>query len=336
MKPRTIQGFVLVDAPYSALNNAGTDASERTDNIVRTKSIWRSGKLYPYVSGQAWRYWWREALEQHKKWPMSPVTREKKIAYTEADPFKYPDDDIFGYMRAPKKKKGKKGGAATRVSVLKNSPLISVIPQKPTADFGTFSRHEGDPVPYEHEFYSTILKGIFSLDINTAGVFFKSKQAGKQNLAEDADIPKKATDLEETVWLPKEQRVQRIKETIEVIPHLAGGAMQARHLTRVAPSFVVLATFDTGSHLLSHLAREEKGMPDINIDALKEVLESYGNQIPSKMTIGLEKGFMEHLEKPLTKLAEQFDKLEFYSSTAKAVEEFLSDIEEIVPETPEK
>ena len=28
-------GLVLVDAPYSALNNAGSDAGDRTDNIIR-------------------------------------------------------------------------------------------------------------------------------------------------------------------------------------------------------------------------------------------------------------------------------------------------------------
>ena len=38
------------------------------------------------------------------------------------------------------------------------------------------SRHEGDPVPYEHEFYSNILKGIFSIDLGAVGIFSESEK----------------------------------------------------------------------------------------------------------------------------------------------------------------
>ena len=92
---------------------------------------------------------------------------------TEANPIEYPDDDAFGYMRAMKKKDG---GTVTRISPLKNSPLVSVVGQNPTNDFGVMARHdEGDPVPYEHEFYSTILKGIFSIDLASLGIFCEVK-----------------------------------------------------------------------------------------------------------------------------------------------------------------
>ena len=43
---KTLQGFVLIDAWGGALNNSGTSPSERTDNIVRTKILWREGKAY--------------------------------------------------------------------------------------------------------------------------------------------------------------------------------------------------------------------------------------------------------------------------------------------------
>ena len=35
----TILGLILIDAPHSALNNAGSDAGDRTDNVVRVKTI---------------------------------------------------------------------------------------------------------------------------------------------------------------------------------------------------------------------------------------------------------------------------------------------------------
>ena len=57
-------GFILVDAPHSALNNAGIDAGERTENVTAVKTIRKGRKVYPYVSGQAFRYWWRQTLQE--------------------------------------------------------------------------------------------------------------------------------------------------------------------------------------------------------------------------------------------------------------------------------
>ena len=85
------------------------------------------------------------------------------------------------------KKGGKKVGESdlkslTRISPLKNSPLISVIRQNPTNDFGVMARHMGDAVPYEHEFYGVILQGIFSLDLEQVGRFSSYHKTGFQNV----------------------------------------------------------------------------------------------------------------------------------------------------------
>ena len=53
---KTVVGFMLVDAPHSALNCAGLDVGERTENIVKVKAIRKGRFLYPYVSGQALRF----------------------------------------------------------------------------------------------------------------------------------------------------------------------------------------------------------------------------------------------------------------------------------------
>ena len=102
-------GLTLIDAPHSALNNAGTEASQATENIVTVKKIQKGRDTYPYVSGQAWRNWWRTTLEEEfDDWNSSPIEREKKIAFTAADPVTYDDDDVFGYMRAQSEIQGKK------------------------------------------------------------------------------------------------------------------------------------------------------------------------------------------------------------------------------------
>src|SRR5829696_9010309 len=99
-----VTGLLLIDAPASALNNAGAALGARTDNTVAVKSIrTRTGDQYPYVSAQAFRYWLRTTLEDHTEsgWKAAPIFRESKVAYTDANPIRYWDDDLFGYMRAP-------------------------------------------------------------------------------------------------------------------------------------------------------------------------------------------------------------------------------------------
>ncbi|AKB85837.1 type I-B CRISPR-associated protein Cas7/Cst2/DevR [Methanococcoides methylutens] len=329
---RIVNGFMLIDAPHSALNNAGNDAGERTENIVRVKKIRKGRSVYPYVSGQALRYWWRSTLAEKYNWNLSPISREKKIAFTSANPVEYDDDDIFGYMRALKKADG---GTVSRSSVLKNSPLVSVVGQTPTSDFGVMARQkEGDPVPYEHEFYSAVLKGIFSLDLDNVGVIYRSEKGGYQNMypkLEEIAAEKGAIEDEGKWIMPEEVRVKRATETINVLPYLSGGAKQAAHLTDVAPKLLILAVIDGGNHLFMNIAKEDGGEPTINMDALYDVISDYSELLISDIYIGRRKGFMDESEEDFQKLVEDHgknDKKVIYGSINEIVESFVK----IVPE----
>ncbi|RME09903.1 MAG: DevR family CRISPR-associated autoregulator, partial [Bacteroidetes bacterium] len=197
-----ITGIFLIDAPASALNNLGNPSGERDDNVVWVKFIRTKEGAFPYVSAQAFRYWLRETLAKNPKWVTAPIYREEKVAYTDANPIKYWDDDLFGYMRAPgggqseKKRKNdpeykkltpldikdKKEQAVTRVSPFRVSTLVSIAPVNITEDFGVMSRHEGDPVPHEHQFYRATLRGLFSLDLAASGAFSYRQKTGYRNL----------------------------------------------------------------------------------------------------------------------------------------------------------
>jgi len=196
-----LTGILVVDAPASALNNAGEDKEARTDNAVAVKFIRApGGQRFPYVSAQAVRFWLRTQLSRQGGWTSSPVFRETKVAYTDAEPTKYAEDDLFGYMRAgskstDEKKAAKRAeiaaastpvdaetGEVTRISPLRVGTMVSTVPVRPTGDFGTMARAEGDPVPYEHQFYRAHLKAPLSLDLTCAGTFFVSKRVGYKNL----------------------------------------------------------------------------------------------------------------------------------------------------------
>jgi CRISPR-associated protein Cst2 len=332
---RTIQGFVMMDVDAAALNNAGKDNSAHNENAVATKTIVKNGKKYPYVSGQAWRLWWRTTLQQQFAWELSPVTRENKIAFTEANPMKFPDDDLFGYMRAEKKKG--KDVTITRKSPLKNSALLAVSYNPVARNFSTMARHEGDSVPYVKEEYCAIMKGMFSLDVENSGVFSGYKRTGFENLTpamrEDALKNYQAMELDDPfhidekgnplklIALPSEVREKRIKDTIAALKVISGGAMLTNNYADVSPSLIVLAEFSSGNHPFSHLAFEEAGKAIFSIESLKEALTDYKDSFMGKIYVGKRHGFMNELNEPLRRLADENDLL-FVGTVAEAIAAF--------------
>ena len=307
-----IIGLTLIDAPYSALNNAGTEASQATENIVTVKKLQKGRDTYPYVSGQAWRNWWRTTLDQEfDEWSSSPIEREKKIAFTAADPVTYDDDDVFGYMRAQSEMQGKKkvNITVTRLSPLKCSPLVSIAPQIPTNDFGVMARHPGDPVPYEHQFYSCVLQGIFSLNLSAVGTFSDVNRTGYKNIASSyVQIIQGAGGIQEEddlSWvLPKEIRLRRCQQTLEALPLLSGGAKLTSHLTDVTPKLIILAVLEGGNHPFMNLIVERNGVGELSTEALLEVMDDYKDRFRDAIYIGRRSGFMDALDGDLRGLAD--------------------------------
>lgn len=309
-----ITGFLLIDAPASALNNLGNIPGARTDNTVGVKVIRTRDGAYPYVSAQAFRYWLRTTLDQFQDWKSAPIYREEKVAYTDSNPIKWWDDDIFGYMRAPSKKASavEKRSAdpsrvqetpttdtITRVSPFRVSTLVSLAPITLTEDFGVMSRHEGDPVPHEHQFYRTTLKGLFSLDLRAAGTFTYLNKSGFRNLDEERINLAKNENLEhqekeKSYRLSKESRLKRISILLDGMACLEGGAKQAIHYTDVTPPFVILAVTRGGNHIFANsVGANNKGLPVIRTEALGEVIEIFADDILSDIYVGWAKGYLD-------------------------------------------
>jgi CRISPR-associated protein Cst2 len=340
MKNIKTQGFILIDVDVVALNNAGKNTQSNNDNAIATKSIRKNGRSYVYVSGQAWRYWWREALQKSQGWTLSPITREGKIAFTNADPLYYPDDDVFGYMRAAKDaeldengepKKDKKGNikmtnvTVTRVSPLKNSAIISAASVRPEENWSSMARHEGDAVPYEKQEYSATMKGMFSLDLSMVGTFSNYDRTGYKNLSialQEEALKNGAIEIDDPfvfdskgqpkklIRLNKTIRQKRVLDTIQALKTISGGAMQTNNMTDVTPKFIILATSKTGNHPFSHVVGN-KGQRDeevvFNFEGLVEVLKDYKDIFEGTIFIGRRSGFMDEIATDLKSLETKTD-----------------------------
>jgi CRISPR-associated protein Cst2 len=368
MQNLTTQGFVLLDIDVAALNNAGKSTNTNLENAVATKKIRKNGRTYTYVSGQAWRYWWRNTLQKQSAWSLSPITREEKVAFTAADPIKFDDDDIFGYMKAAKEvkldtngqpvknKKGeevKEDATVTRVSPLKNSALVSVTSVSIEGDknFSVMSRHEGDPVPYSKEEYSAIMKGMFSLDLQMVGTFASYNKTGFKNLSEklrkealsagaseiaDPHLPMASGDAHKLVRLDQATRIKRATEAISALKFINGGAMQTNNMADVTPKFIVLATMASGNHPFSHIATSFGQFEQefrLNVEGLEEVLEDYGKQFQGKIFIGVRSGFLSNDDYgKLESLASRFgDESIFLGPVNAAIDEYVEQLKTQIP-----
>jgi CRISPR-associated protein Cst2 len=310
-----ITGMMLIDAPASALNNRGAIQGATDDNTVGVKMLRTRNGTYPYVSAQAFRYWLRETIaDTHPELPAAPVFREKKVAYADANPILYWDDDLLGYMRAPSTKtdavKARKEDASragetpttstiTRVSPFRVGTLVSIAPVQITEDFGVMSRHEGDPVIHVHQFYRATLQGLFSLDLHASGTFSYRQKTGYRNLDDERIELAKETGLveldgEKAYRLPQAQRVERIGVLLDGMAQLQGGAKLTLHYTDVSPVVTMLAVTKGGNHIFrSVIGADKRDNPVVNLEALQEVLSVFSAEILSPIYVGWTKGYQD-------------------------------------------
>lgn len=315
-----VTGLMLIDAPAAALNNLGNIPGEREQNTVGVKVIKSGGSIYPYVSAQAFRYWLRTTLERGDfGWRAAPVYREAKVAYTDANPLDYWDDDLFGYMRAPSTKAAAKEKRAadtnrsnetpttdtvTRVSPFRVGTLVSIAPVTLTTDFGVMTRQEGYPAPFEHQFYRATLQGLWSLDLNASGTFSYRQRSGFLNLDAERVNRAQAQGLEhlsdaKSYRLSQEERVKRVKALFEGLARLEGGAKQSLHYTDVAPDLVLMAVTRGGNHIFGHVigTNGREGQPMIKHEALAEALRVFQDDILSDIYVGWTRGYLDEERK---------------------------------------
>lgn len=323
-----LSGLLLIDCPASALNNAGQflqmENKNRYENWTAIKKITTRQGVYPYVSAQAFRSWLRETLVSVDGWTASPVFREEKIAYTDANPILYAEDDLLGYMRAPgggkegasslkaewKERKltdqevgkNKKFVALTRVSPVKVSTLVSIAPIPSSGigyDYGNMARQEGDPVPYEHEFYRTTLCGLLSVDLRMLGRFYHVERTGyrhldevRRKLAEEKGL--RPWDGDKAFELAPEDRQARLRQLLEGLARISGGAKLTLHYTDVSPKVIMLGVAKGGNHLFgTAVGANSRGEPVINREALKEVARVFAGDLLSKFYVGLTEGYLD-------------------------------------------
>lgn len=129
---KAIEVVTLTKVEGANLNSNGTEGVISVLKKVRDPV---DGREYVRVSGQSVKYHLRQILKE-LGWELSQIYPRseggQKVIVSAGEPYKYIDDDLFGYMIA-KKIEGK-NATLRRTSVVRTNGMISIFPYQEDRD----------------------------------------------------------------------------------------------------------------------------------------------------------------------------------------------------------
>ena len=287
-----IKGINIVWLSKVDLTNL--NAGEGESNYIDVKKYQIDGIEYPYVSGQAMRYYLKEAIRRNLndgEYMCVPDDKGETCGNIE----KCIGCDVFGFMRTQKAEKRGKGGADTRVSPVKVSPAIGLLPfdQNSTVDFLT-RRHRG--------LESGKLEGdIVNVEIGTnvykAGISIDVIRVGKE---ETIDQENRSVVLEALIG--DSESKNRIIKVLDAIRYLTDYSKQARLLTDFTPDIIAISLQNRYSHRLQKLFEITDGRK-LNIARIRDIINAV-KENNNKMFVGMISGIVENEDEVKSAFAE--------------------------------
>jgi CRISPR-associated protein Cst2 len=256
-----MRGIEIVWLSKTDLTNLNSGEGE--SNLVDVKKFKKNGIEYPYVSGQAMRYYIKEAIRRNlseNEFMCVPDDRGEPCG----EPEKCIGCDLFGFMKAVKDK-----GAETRVSPVKVSPAIGLLPfeDNSTLDFLT-RRHKGT-----EKAEGDIVNVELGVNIYKAGIAIDVRRVGGEEKIEGRQVK-----IE--YFIDDNERKKRIAKLLNAIRFLTDYSKQARLLTDFTPDFIIIALQDIYSHRLQKAIEFKDGKLDIErLSAIIREVKQYSPAI---------------------------------------------------------
>lgn len=264
------------------------NSGEGGTNLVDIKKYRWMGRDYPYVSGQAMRFYLKEAIRREVKPEEACVADERGETCGQVE--KCILCDLFGFMTTLPDV-----GAKVRVSPVKVSPAMGLVPLEETMvlDFLT-RRHRGAQTVGEGELRGDIVNVELLVNLYKAGLCVDMRRVGcEEKLVEVGRIEgaRKRRGTEEveakvlqSVELEKlvsdSERARRIRLLLEAIKDFSDYSKQARLLTDFTPDFVLVALQDNYSHRLQKALDVEvkEGSLFLSLNRLEQILDEVAEE----------------------------------------------------------
>lgn len=308
-KLNNITGALLIDATATFLNGAGLGLGEDKNKVIPKifkEKVNNRSEDVPYVSAQSWRRWLRDTANEENNWNPSELKAigegsdkgtTNKIS-TELNPVEFPEDDLFGYMRA-----GAKGEESVQRTSPFKSSILKGIKNMRTVNVDEAFVHlkEGTPLPYSTKFYSTHLEGFFNLEYYRLGVYdnLGSKQELSSELIEKHGDKLTKLDLggkfsRYVLNNAAENRNNNAAGLLKGLAYLRGGAKQAAFGADVSPKVLILAGLESANPIFNNLFVGTGEKPILNVEVLKQLGSDYEEKLATPIYIGIRAGYLQN------------------------------------------
>ena len=187
--------------------------------------------------------------------------------------------DLFGFMTTMKDK-----GAQTRVSPIKMSPAIGLLPLNDNMTIDFLTRRK--PQEKAGELKGDIVNVELGINLYKAGLSIDLVKIGSEEIIKEGHI------INERKVSSDDIIKNRVKIALEAFKNISSYSKQARVLTDFTPNFILLAIQNRYNHLLQK-AIELKPGRTLNTERLDQVLDSLNG---NKLYAGLLSGTLENEE----------------------------------------
>ena len=262
MNKRFLNGIYAVEVLNGRLNTSCPDVENNIggfDNVTFTKKIGNKG----YDSASSVKSSMKKDFIEHGE-NVSQYIKDGKKIITEANPWKFINEDVFGFMRAETIKLTKEQydqldedtkkmyegntkqtefinkATKKREAKFKLNGLIGLGTSKVKKEYG-ICKTSGDSMPYVLESYSDVMQGLFNFDVNSVGKFIIS-----DNETQFRDYSNIEAEILGVKDLTVEERKHRVETTLRALQHLAIQSNQSNYLVDTTPKLVILGEYSWG------------------------------------------------------------------------------------------
>lgn len=260
----------------SEIDLSNLNSGEGESNFIDVKKYKKGDVEFPYVSGQAMRFYLKEAIRRNLNNDDFMCVSNNK-GETCANIEKCIQCDLFGFMQTIKGK-----GSVVRTSPVKVSPAIGLLPfdKNSNIDFLTRKHNNNDDGKntgdiVNVEMGTNIYKSGISIDVNAIG--------SVESVIDD-DFK-----LQYDSKINNDEKMKRVQYLLNAITSFSDYSKQSRLLTDFTPDIMIITLQNKYNHRLqkAFVLDENK---NININHLKDILDDvddYSDEIIFGLTSGV-------------------------------------------------
>ena len=262
----------LSESDLSNLNSG-----EGESNFVDVKKYKKDNVEYPYVSGQAMRFYLREAIRRNLANDDFMCVPNNK-GETCGDIKTCINCDLFGFMAAIEGR-----GADVRTSPIKMSPAIGLLPfdENSNIDFLT-RKHRVD----EDETASGDIVNVeMGTNIYKAGLSLDIQAIGAEEEIDDGKLK-----LKIVLDNGEEDVKKRIDYVLNAISNISDYSKQARLLTDFTPDIIVISSQNKYNHRLQKIFDLDSDR-NLNVNRIEEIISDV-KEYSEKIVVGWTSGII--------------------------------------------